>query len=305
MVNFGGYDLRYNNYHIIDVNNSYNWSYDWKQFPGLSYIPIVSELENKILNSHEFTMIHKWMDDNWHYSLYISIVYLISIPVIKEWIRRRGHPFKLRQPLIVWNSLLSVFSTIGVIRVVPEFRHILVTKGFTASFCQSDYYSDLRLNYWYLWFVWSKVPELVDTLFIVLKGRKVIRLHWVHHVLTLCSTWYAFSDVPASARWLVTMNFLAHSIMYSYYTLKSIGISIPGVISIAITSIQILQMLFGLYVHYMIVVFKRSGILCDCSYGVAVTGLSVYLLFLILFVNFFIKTYLNKRQLKIYLNKII
>ena len=38
-------------------------------------------------------------------------------------------------------------------------------------------------------------------------------------VLVYC--WYSFSEYTAPARWFVVMNFIVHSIMYSYYALKA------------------------------------------------------------------------------------
>ena len=196
-----------------------------------------------------------------------------------------------------WNVVKYFYIFTGVVRCLPEFVHILLSKGFTASFCQSDYYRDARLSLWYMLFVWSKAIELVDTLFIIVRGGKLITLHWIHHCLTLCYSWYVFADVPATARWMVNMNFLVHSLMYTYYALKAVRVPIPGLISISITSLQILQMVFGLYINYTVIGFKKSGIACDCSLSVATTGLALYTLFLILFVNYFIRAYLVKPML--------
>ncbi|CAG2177365.1 unnamed protein product, partial [Oppiella nova] len=111
-----------------------------------------------------------------------------------------------------WSKNWTEFSGFSYIPGVTEWENWLFdklnadslhdTKGFTASFCQSDYYKDSRLNWWYLLFVWSKVIELIDTLFILLRNGKLLTLHWVHHVLTLCYSWYVFGDVPATARWM-------------------------------------------------------------------------------------------------------
>ena len=257
-------DIRYNNYHVIDRNPD-KWCHNWTQFSGFSYIPGVTELENKIIDSLDIDDYVEFMHQKWHYSVYISICYIILIPHLKEWMKMRGKPYNLRTLLTFWNSFLAVFSIIGVIRCLPEFVHILNTKGFTASFCQSDYYKDSRLNWWYLLFVWSKVIELIDTLFILLRNGKLLTLHWIHHCLTLCYSWYVFSDTPATARWMVGMNFIAHSLMYTYYALKAMRISIPLVISISITLIQILQMVFGLYINYTVIEYKNTGIPCDAS----------------------------------------
>ena len=242
----------------------------------------------------DFNDYNKFMQQKWHYSVYLAIGYIILIPLLKQWMKYRGKPYNLRTLLTFWNSFLAVFSIIGVIRCLPEFAYILSTKGFTASFCQSDYYKDLRLNWWYLFFVWSKVIELIDTLFILLRNGKLLTLHWVHHCLTLCYSWYVFGDVPATARWMVGMNFSAHSLMYTYYALKAMRISIPLVISISITLIQILQMVFGIYINYTVIEYKNTGIPCDASKSVVTSGLALYTLFLLMFTNFFINSYLLK-----------
>jgi len=296
-------DIRYNYYNIIEYNTN-KWSKNWTEFSGFSYIPGVTEWENWMFDILNPDSLHEYMQQKWHYSVYISIGYIILIPLLKQWMKMRGKPYNLRTLLTFWNSFLAVFSIIGVIRCLPEFVHILSNKGFTASFFQSDYYKDSRLNWWYLLFVWSKVIELIDTLFILLRNGKLLTLHWVHHVLTLCYSWYAFGDVPATARWMVAMNLIAHSLMYTYYALKAIRISIPHVISISITTIQILQMVFGLYINYTIIGYKNTGIPCDASLSVVTSGLALYTLFLVLFTNFFVNAYLlkPKNQMKIRVN---
>ena len=38
----------------------------------------------------------------------------------------------------------------------------------------------------------------------------------------LIYAWYSFSEYSAQARWFIVMNYLVHSVMYTYYALKSI-----------------------------------------------------------------------------------
>lgn len=288
-------DIRYHTFNVIKHDPN-KWSTNWEQFSGLTYIPLVSELEEKILPFGDD--LHEFMQQKWHYSIYISIVYIITIFILKNYMKTRKNAFNLRIPMAFWSSTLALFSIIGVIRCLPEFINILTNKGFTASFCDASYYKDWRLNLWYLFFVVSKALELIDTLFIVLRKNKLITLHWIHHCLTLSYSWYVFGDVPATARWMVNMNFIIHSIMYSYYALRAFRIQIPRVVNISITSLQILQMFYGLYINFRVINFKVNGIPCDLSPNVALCGLSLYSLFFALFVNYFVRSYLLKSSSK-------
>ena len=120
--------------------------------------------------------------------------------------------FNLRVLLVIWNICMALFSTLGVIRCLPHLIHTLTTKGLVASYCETNYFSDARILFWYWLFTMSKVIELIDTMFIVLRGGKLIRLHWIHHALTLCLNWFILNDIPSTANWIVNMNFLVHSL---------------------------------------------------------------------------------------------
>ncbi|CAG2168269.1 unnamed protein product [Oppiella nova] len=289
-------DIRYHHFNIIKPDDTgAKWSQQWHTFPGLAYIPGLTELEVAIQPYGDD--LHRFMQQKWHYSLYISMAYITIILALRHWMRSRD-AFNLRVPMAYWSAGLALFSIIGVIRCLPEFIHILYYKGFNASFSDSSYYKDWRLNLWYLFFVLSKALELIDTVFIVLRKQKLLTLHWVHHCLTLSYSWYVFGDVPATARWMVNMNFLIHSLMYTYYACKAFRIAIPRVVNISITSLQIIQMLYGLYINIQVLVYKLTEQPCDAHISVALTGTSLYGLFFILFINFFVRTYLLKPHTK-------
>ena len=50
-----------------------------------------------------------------------------------------------------------------------------------------------------------------------------------HHMTVLIYSWYSFSEYSAQARWFIVMNYLVHSVMYTYYALKSIRYSTVNV----------------------------------------------------------------------------
>ena len=93
------------------------------------------------------------------------------------------------------------------------------------------------MAFWTWMFTLSKILELGDTVFIVLRKQKLIFLHWwaednsianekstfnvrYHHLTVLISVFANFSE--SYSRWSTVINFLVHSIMYTYYTLKAL-----------------------------------------------------------------------------------
>ena len=68
--------------------------------------------------------------------LYASLVYLIIIFGGQYWMSSRPR-FEMRRVLFAWNSMLALFSIVGACRTVPEFLHVLTTKGTYHSMCSS------------------------------------------------------------------------------------------------------------------------------------------------------------------------
>jgi len=143
-------------------------------------------------------------------------------------------------------------------------------------------------------FTLSKVPELGDTVFIVLRKQPLIFLHWYHHVTVLLYTWYSYSDYIATARWFVCMNYLVHSVMYSYYALKALRVKVPKFIAMIITSLQLAQMVMGTAVNIWAYQVKQDGNECHVSVENIKISLAMYSSYFILFAQFFYRVYFQK-----------
>lgn len=87
------------------------------------------------------------------------------------------------------------------------------------------------------------------------------------------------------------MNFSIHSLMYSYFALKSIKIRIPQFISMFITTLQIVQMAVATAICVNITLIKLSGGNCEQSLENVTIALLMYLSYFVLFVHFFYQSY--------------
>ena len=158
--------------------------------------------------------------------------------------------FDLQGPLKWWNCALAVFSTMGMLRTVPQLVYNLYTHGFAytvragdklvsrrfhahhlppAQICEPAEvaYGSGATGLWVMLFIFSKIPELFDTAFIVLRKKKLIFLHWYHHITVLLYCWDSYASCAAPGLWFMAMNYTVHALMYTYYTLAAMA-TVPG-----------------------------------------------------------------------------
>ncbi|GFS32878.1 elongation of very long chain fatty acids protein 6 [Nephila pilipes] len=234
----------------------------------------------------------QWMNKHYHYVFYYIGLYLLVIFGVQAFMKNRSR-FEVRKLLAAWNILLATFSILGMSRTLPELVHVLTKFGFAYSVCNPSYMFEKVTAFWGWMFCYSKIPELFDTLFIVLRKQPLIFLHWYHHITVLLFTWYANIYQVAAGRWYVAMNYFVHSWMYTYFALKSLRIKTPRIFALIITFLQILQMIFGFYITYFSYVTIHKGEPCNQKTNIAISGLLMYGSYFVLFARFFYYSYLS------------
>jgi len=206
-------------------------------------------------------------------------------------------PFNLRLPLALWSSCLAIFSIMGTIRIMPTMLHVFVHQGLHDSICVEGDMSGVY-GFWAWAFILSKFPELVDTVFIVLRKQKLIFLHWFHHLSVLILVWFGNSEDFSIGHWFMSMNYTVHAIMYSYFALKAFGFRLPKPLALSITLSQLVQMFWGSYVTGYAFNEYFAGRSCTTSTQGLYISMTCYIAYLILFGNFFIKSYLGPKRPK-------
>ncbi|XP_063076815.1 very long chain fatty acid elongase 6-like [Engraulis encrasicolus] len=238
----------------------------------------------------------EWMQENWTQSFVVCAMYAAVIFAGRMYMRERPK-LDLRAPLVLWSLSLAVFSIIGAVRTGGYMMNVLANRGFRASVCDTSFYSAPVSKFWAYSFVLSKLPELGDTVFIVLRKQRLIFLHWYHHITVLLYSWYSYKDQVAGGGWFMTMNYGVHSIMYSYYAARAAGYRVPRPVAMCITASQIMQMAMGLVVlgsvnHWL---DERR---CPSNMGNIGWGTVMYLSYLVLFMWFFYKSYVSNAAAK-------
>ncbi|XP_016918774.2 elongation of very long chain fatty acids protein 6-like [Apis cerana] len=267
---------------------------------NLSYTEVVTTPNYSYVFNFEKNFVHMenrtWIQNNLTNSYYYCIIYVIVIFSGKYYMSKRSR-FNLRGPLILWSSLLSLFSIIGIFRTLPEMIHTLTHHGFYHSVCIPSFIEqDVVCGFWSWMFALSKLLEFGDTMFIILRKQKLIFLHWYHHITVLLYSWFSYSEHAASARWFMVLNYFVHSIMYSYYALKAMRYKIPKFISILITILQIVQMIIGCIINIVVYQYLKNEKECNVSHKNIIFGLFIYFTYFILFCKFFYESYINKNN---------
>ena len=234
-----------------------------------------------------------WASQRNSWPLIAVAAYLTAIAYGKNLMRDRK-PVSAKSLLFLWNASLALFSTMGLIRGVPTIAKHLRHYGFMDSVCVNR--PDNVAALWVYLFTMSKFVELGDTFFLVARKRNVMFLHWYHHVTVLLYTWFAFTHNASTGKYFIIMNYFVHSLMYSYFAAQTLGIRAPKPVSMAITSLQILQMVGGIAVLALSIHQRMLGAVCNVHSNIIASGILMYGSYFALFVQFFIQSYIKSQR---------
>lgn len=228
-----------------------------------------------------------------------SIVYGLAIIAGQRYMSDRK-PFDLRWSLAAWNLLLSIFSGWGMLRIVPHVLYNVSNFSGEELICNDavSMYGCGATGLWVQLFVFSKIPELFDTLFIVLRKKKLLFLHWYHHITVLMFCWHSYVTVSPIGLYFCAMNYSVHFIMYGYYFLMAARILPKWFPAGVITAAQIGQMVVGVMITVASGMYYSSGRTCSVKFENLVAGGVMYASYFALFVHFAVGRYTLAPSLK-------
>ncbi|KAM6183462.1 very long chain fatty acid elongase 3 [Erethizon dorsatum] len=239
--------------------------------------------------------LRPFLEEYWATSFLIALIYLLLIIVGQNYMKARKG-FDLQWPLILWSFCLALFSILGTVRTWGYMGTLILSRGLKHTVCFTDYIEHHIIKFWSCLFLLSKVIELGDTAFIILRKRPLIFMHWYHHSTVLVFTSFGYKNKVPSGGWFMTMNFGVHAVMYTYYTLKAARVKYPRLLRMLVTSLQLLQMVMGTVVGILTYVWRQERG-CHSTMEHFFWSFVLYLTYFILFAHFFHQTYI-KPQVK-------
>ncbi|KAG0171921.1 hypothetical protein DFQ28_000786 [Apophysomyces sp. BC1034] len=209
--------------------------------------------------------------------------------------------FRLQFLFQLHNFLLTVVSGALLVLMAEKISPILYHHGFLHAVCSNDAWTQpLELLYYLNYLV--KYWELIDTVFLVLKKKKLEFLHYYHHSLTMVLCFTQLGG-QTSVSWVpIVLNLTVHVLMYYYYFRTAAGAKIWW--KKYLTTMQIIQFVIDLFIIYFCAYtyfaytywphLPNMGS-CAGTETSALFGCALLSSYLLLFINFYRITYQKQK----------
>lgn len=227
--------------------------------------------------------------------LTILAFYLYFVLKLGPKLMENRKPFEMQWLLVLYNGYQVVFSAwlcAQVFQVNNCFQYIF-NFGCRPPSSDDQFASALWRGAW--WYFFSKIVDLLDTVFFVLrkKQNQVSFLHVYHHSITCFFSWGYLKYLPGEQGILLGfLNSFVHIFMYFYYMVAAMGPKYRKYLwwKKYMTWIQLIQFTIMLTYLVLLVAF-------DCKFSRALTFFFVgnVVIFLYLFSRFYVQAYNSKK----------
>ncbi|KAI7875339.1 GNS1/SUR4 membrane protein [Lichtheimia hyalospora FSU 10163] len=214
-----------------------------------------------------------------------------------QYMLRESGPSNPKLIFRLHNFLLTIVSLALLLLLVEQLVPQLARHGLYYTICSAEAWTEKHELLYYLNYL-VKWWELADTVFLVLKKKKLEFLHYFHHSMTMVLC-YTQLVGRTTVSWVpITLNLTVHVLMYYYYFRTASGAKIWW--KRYLTTMQIIQFVIDLVViyscTYTFYANKYAPHLpnfgsCAGGEGAAWFGCALLSSYLLLFINFYRMTY--------------
>jgi hypothetical protein len=154
----------------------------------------------------------------------------------------------VRGCIAVHNLALAIFSAVCAYNSWPIVLQHLWQRGFMATYCDPDgtLWNAAGFGAWSTIFYISKYYEFLDTWILVLKGKEASFLQVYHHSGIVLAMWGGVASQSAWLLFVVLLNSVIHTLMYTYFFIKTIWPKVEIKAARYLTMAQIGQFLTGI-----------------------------------------------------------
>lgn len=218
-----------------------------------------------------------------------AVVYLPAVFLFKRFIDSLSNDTKnsltnmFSYPWSAWCLSLSIFSTFGTYYTA---KHLLSNEPVIFG---------TESEFWYHAFIISKLPELFDTFFIIVRSKPLVMLQYYHHWATLIMVFYISNFLCTEFTFYMFMNYSVHMFMYFYFAMYSFFPKVMKKFGTFVNIIQTLQMFIAVFLVIYQYLTKLESLVCiryplpnEIKIGFY-TGTLMYISYLVLFIMLFLE----------------
>jgi len=184
------------------------------------------------------------------------------------------------------NFLLAIFSLAVVVNTWPIVFDHYKRYGAYETYCDPNgtlWEQSSGFGAWTLIFYISKYWEFVDTWILVLKGKKPSFLQVYHHTGIAFCMWVGVLSQSSWLKAVVLLNSIIHTLMYTYFLIKTISPKTEIKAARYLTKAQIGQFFLGIFYSAGVLIMgekcdsqsSRFGLACLQVYGHGLIALFV------------------------------
>ncbi|KAL3269885.1 hypothetical protein HHI36_008942 [Cryptolaemus montrouzieri] len=258
---------------------------------------LVVENYNELLEAKKDPLVDSWLFMQSPLPvLSFLVAYLYFVLKLGPDMMKDRKPFNVKGLMIGYNAYQVIFSiwlccqALYVKNAVPY----LLNHTCKNPAPNKEFQEALARGAW--WYFFSKITELLDTVFFVLRKKQsqVTFLHVYHHSITMVGSWGYLKFLPGEQGVVIGfLNSLVHIVMYAYYLISALGPQFQKYLwwKKYMTWIQLSQ--FCIMLAYLVFIIAM-----DCKLPKALTFFFVanVVIFLYLFSDFYIKAYKKPRN---------
>jgi len=232
--------------------------------------------------------------------------YLITIYILREWIRLRGKPFNLRYVAIVWNWFCSIGSLYLLIKLSEQVFDLFSKYSVWSLLCDEGIQHNHGKHQLITYIVYlTKYLELIDTFLLCLRGKNLQFLHVYHHSVTILFT-YIHLQAQTCIMWMVpVLNLSVHVVMYAYFALYEMNINCWW--KQIVTLMQVTQFYITLAVGLVVLIPRiiytinpalPGAYACHGTWPATIIGMIILLSYLYLFQRLYFERYNGQTKSK-------